>query len=56
MSKKKTHFKIILEIKDHLEDMVLSAIAEIRDTQDAITINHENVWIDEILNQKNVIE
>lgn len=38
-----SHIHIILE-EDMAEDIILSAIAEMRDIEDAITINHEDVW------------
>jgi len=36
--------ELILEALDRREDMVLSAIAEIRDTQHTKKIDHENAW------------
>ena len=36
--------ELILEALSRREDMVLSAIAENRDTQDAKRVSHEDVW------------
>lgn len=36
--------ELILEALSRREDMVLSAIAESRDTQDAKRVGHEDVW------------
>lgn len=36
--------ELILEALERREDMVLSAIAEIRDKKNAKRIKHENVW------------
>ena len=36
--------ELILEALDRREDMVLSAIAESRDTQHAKKIDHEDAW------------
>lgn len=36
--------ELILEALDRREDMILSHIAESRDTQHAKMVNHEDVW------------
>lgn len=36
--------ELILEALEQREDKVLSAIAEMRDTQDIKKIKHDNVW------------
>lgn len=36
--------ELILEALSRREDMVLSTIAESRDTQDAKRVSHEDVW------------
>jgi hypothetical protein len=36
--------ELILETLDRREDMVLSAIGETRDTDDARKIDHEDAW------------
>ncbi len=36
--------ELVFEALYHREDMVLSAIAEFRDTKDAKVVDHEDVW------------
>jgi hypothetical protein len=36
--------ELILEALERREDMVLSALAEIRDTKEARRVNHDDAW------------
>jgi len=42
-----------IENNEDLEDLALSLIAELRDTEDAKTVSHEDAWKSEQQDSKN---